>query len=231
MIDISNVHIAGFVPAVKGIRNSFQSYDKSDTDFDNVSVRERYADEEDEDKIDLIIYDGIDIGDNDRKLMSKLIKAGEPHCKFRRMIQVWCDINAPLFWWKQYDTYKVGTVANSESTMHNILDNPFSIDNFTVTDTNEPIWDRVIYAMNVLRDRYLEAKESNDKMLMDIYWRTIIEMLPSGYMQKRTVNLNYSVLAAIYKQRKHHKLNEWLDFCGWIESLPESWIITGRTEE
>lgn len=205
MIDISNVNVAGFIPAIKGIRNSYQSYDKSDTDF------------------------GI-IGDNDKKLMRKLVKAGEPHCKFRRMIQVWADINAPLFWWKQYDTYKVGTVANSESTMHNILDNPFSIDNFTVTDTNEPIWDRIIYSMNGLRDRYLEAKESNDRMLMDIYWRTIIEMLPSGYMQKRTVNLNYSVLAGIYKQRKGHKLTEWAEFCEWIESLPESWIITGRTE-
>lgn len=223
MIDIFNTMIAGFVPAIRGMRNSFNSHEKSDTDFYDFSTKYYPVPHED----DPCVLDDINVGINDRKLMNKLVKAGEPHCKFRRMIQVWADIDAPLFWWKQYDTYKVGTVANSESTMHNIIDNPFSIDNFTVTDANEPIWDRVIYAMNGLRDRYLEAKESNDKMLMDIYWRTIIEMLPSGYMQKRTVNLNYSVLAGIYKQRKHHKLNEWLDFCSWIESLPESWIITG----
>ena len=236
MIDISNVRIAGFVPAVKGMRNSFQSYDKSDTDFDNVSVRERYADEEDaedEDKIDLIIYDGIDIGNNDRKLMQKLVKAGEPHCKFRRMIQVWCDINAPLFWWKQYDTYKVGTVANSESTMHNICDKEFTYEDFGIDlkyVNNEDVcmhWYDVIYILNKLRYSYLEAKAKNNNEQAALIQRWIYEILPNAYMQKRTVNLNYSVLSAIYKQRKHHKLNEWLDFCGWIESLPESWIITG----
>lgn len=223
MIDISNTKIAGFVPAIRGMRNSFNSHEKSDTAFYDFETTYYPVPHKD----DPCVLDDINIGEADKKLCMKLIQAKEPHCKFRRMIQVWCDINAPLFWWKQYDTYKVGTVANSESTMHNILDNPFSIDIFTITDTDEPIWDRIIYAMNGLRDRYLEAKESNDKMLMDIYWRTIIEMLPSGYMQKRTVNLNYSVLAGIYHQRKHHKLNEWLDFCEWIETLPESWIITG----
>lgn len=223
MIDITNIVIAGFVPALRGMRNSFDSHDKSDTAFYEFDKTYYPIPHEDAP----CVLDDIDIGEKDRQLATKLIQAGEPHCKFRRMIQVWCDINAPLFWWKQYDTYKVGTTANSESTMHNILDKPFSIDNFTATVITEPIWDRVIYALNGLRDEYLSAKENNDKEVMDICWRTIIEILPSGYMQKRTVNLNYSVLAAMYKQRKHHKLNEWLDFCDWIEKLPHSWMIVG----
>lgn len=208
MIDISNVNVAGFIPAIKGIRNSYQSYDKSDTDF------------------------GI-IGDNDKKLMRKLVKAGEPHCKFRRMIQVWADIDAPLFWWKQYDTYKVGTVANSESTMHNICDKEFTYEDFGINlkyVNNEELcthWYDTIYILNRMRHSYLEAKAKNNNEQAALIQRWIYELLPSAYMQKRTVNLNYSVLAAIYKQRKYHKLNEWLDFCGWIESLPESWIITG----
>jgi hypothetical protein len=208
MIDISNVNVAGFIPAIKGIRNSYQSYDKSDTDF------------------------GI-IGDNDKKLMRKLVKAGEPHCKFRRMIQVWADIDAPLFWWKQYDTYKVGTVANSESTMHNICDREFTYEDFGIDlkyVNNEELcthWYDTIYILNRMRHSYLEAKAKNNNEQAALIQRWIYELLPSAYMQKRTVNLNYSVLAAIYKQRKYHKLNEWLDFCEWIESLPESWIITG----
>ena len=227
MIDISNTMIAGLVPALRGMRNSFNSHDKSDTDFYDFDTKYYPVPHRD----DPCVLDDIYMGEKDRQLATKLIQAGEPHCKFRRMIQVWCDINAPLFWWKQYDTYKVGTVANSESTMHNILDRPFTMDNFTIIDTDEPIWDRIIYALNGMRDRYVRAKADDDKMLMHIYWRTIIEALPSGYMQKRTVNLNYSVLSAIYKQRWCHKLNEWIEFCSWIESLPYSEFITLKLKE
>lgn len=229
MIDISNTMIAGFVPAISGMRNSFNSHEKSDTDFYNFSTKYYPVPHED----DPCVLDDINIGEADKKLCMKLIQAGEPHCKFRRMIQVWCDINAPLFWWKQYDTYKIGTTANSESTMHSICDKEFTYEDFGIDlkyVNNEDVcthWYDTIYILNRMRNSYLEAKAKNNNEQAALIQRWIYELLPSAYMQKRTVNLNYSVLAAIYKQRKYHKLNEWLDFCGWIESLPESWIITG----
>lgn len=229
MIDISNTMIAGFVPAIRGMRNSFNSHEKSDTDFYDFSIKYYPVPHRD----DPYVLDDINIGINDRKLMNKLVKAGEPHCKFRRMIQVWADINAPLFWWKQYDTYKVGTVANSESTMHSICDKEFTYEDFGIDlkyVNNEDActhWYDTLYILNKMRYSYLEVKDEGNNEQAAIIQRWIYEILPNAYMQKRTVNINYSVLAGIYKQRKHHKLNEWLDFCGWIESLPESWIITG----
>lgn len=227
MIDISNTMIAGLVPALNGMRNSFNSHDKSDTDFYDFDTKYYPVPHRD----DPCVLDDINIGENDKKLCMKLAQAGGPHAKFRRMIIAWVDINAPFLWWKEYDTYKIGTTANSESTMHNVLDKPFSIDNFTATDTDEPIWDRIIYALNGLRDRYLEAKADGDKEIMNKCWRTIIETLPSGYMQKRTLCLNYEVLRQIYKYRKNHKLYEWDDMCDWIESLPYSELITLKEDE
>lgn len=246
MIEFSNVDICGFMPALRGVRNNYNSHAKSDTEIkltlgDDDTVIDNIVDSIKYNMSELYqntprnmakLYNfPLLLGENDESLLMRLSKGEGPHAKFRRMIIVWVDIRAPFLWWKEFDTYKIGTTANSESTMHNILDKPFTIDNFTATDTDEPIWDRIIYALNGLRDRYLEAKENGDKEMMDKHWRTIIETLPSGYMQKRTLCLNYEVLRQIYKYRKNHKLYEWRDMCDWIEQLPHSNFITLAEDE
>lgn len=159
----------------------------------------------------------------DQKLMLQLSKAGTSHSKFRRMITVYVDITAPLYWWKEYDTYKVGTVANSCSTMHKIHSKPFELLDFSIEHLRSDILYNVLYntidCLNECREIYLKKKDK-------FWWWQIIQLLPSSYNQKRTLMLNYEVLANIYHDRKNHKLDEWKDFCVMIEKLPNSEIIT-----
>lgn len=171
------------------------------------------------------------LGEKDAELMRKLADLGPVHGKFMRMIVVYVDITAPLYWWKEFDTYKVGTVVNSCSTMHKIADKRFEREDFSVEhlkNCNEQHWmvcaDNIISALNVAREKYLETKDKT-------YWWKMIQLLPSSYNQKRTIKLNYEVLRNIYKYRKGHKLDEWHDFCYWIEGLPYNDIlITGGQE-
>lgn len=216
MIKIENTEVVGWDHAIRGMRNPMNSWDKSDTVYDD-------------------FYDLKKIGDNDLSLMKRLVKAGTDHRKFMRMIAVYCDINAPMYWWKEFDTYKVGTVRNSCSTMHKIYDKAFVVGDFSITTLmhgnligNEDREDlkahykhftNIINSLNNLRDLYLKTHDKK-------YWRCMIEMLPSSYNQKSTVMLNYEVLANMYHSRKNHKLDEWKEFCKWIESLPYSELIT-----
>ena len=163
------------------------------------------------------------IGEADHKLMMGLAKGGPVHAKYRRMIPVFLTINAPLYWWKEFDTYKVGTVCNSCSTMHKIHEKEFTLDDFShehLSLLNIDLLDRTIYVLNVYRHKFLVM---NDKKS----WWQMIQLLPSSYNQKRTIMLNYEVLVNIYHSRKNHKLDEWHTFCEWIESLPHSELITG----
>lgn len=171
------------------------------------------------------------LGDNDHELMMKLRNAGTDHRKFMRMITVYADITAPLYWWKEFDTYKVGTVANSCSTMHKIQAKEFTLDDFshehllnraTIYNgyVSKSVLECVVGALNESRKQFIETKNK-------VYWWQMIQLLPTSYNQKRTVMLNYEVLANLYKSRKNHKLDEWQDFCKWIETLPYSELITG----
>lgn len=221
MIDISNVQVVGWEQAIRGMRNPMNSWDKSDTEYSPIG---NFA----------------NIGFADYELMMKLRNAGTDHRKFMRMIVVYLDINAPLYWWKEFDTYKVGTVANSCSTMHTIHKKEFTIEDFShehLTGETDGLWvnadgrDFMCSALdfcqitcdvlNHYRELYLETKDKK-------YWRQMIQLLPTSYNQKRTVMLNYEVLANIYKSRKNHKLDEWIIFCKWIEHLPYSELITGE---
>ena len=166
---------------------------------------------------------GFFMGENDHKLMMNLAKGGAVHAKYRRMIPVFLTIDAPLYWWKEFDTYKVGTVANSCSTMHKIQAKEFTINDFSaeylIDDYDEALF-TVIDSLNDARSMFLETKNK-------VYWWQMIQLLPTSYNQKRTVLLNYEVLVNIYHSRKNHKLDEWHTFCDWIENLPYSELITG----
>lgn len=202
MITIDNIEVFGFEAAIRGCRNPYNSWDKSDS---------RYRTIVDPDGNEITDYW---IGASDLKLMQSLAKAGNDHGKFARMINVTVDITAPLYWWKEFDTYKVGTVANSCSTMHKIHAKEFTIDDFSHEHCldNNLIW-IVVQELNEWREKYLETKDKK-------YWWQMIQLLPTSYNQKRTVQLNYQVLWSIYKARKNHRLSEWHDFCDWCESLP-----------
>lgn len=215
---------------IRGMRNPMNSWDKSDsvffeTMFDSIPYSQNNK---------VIEIDGNGngtyVGDKDLDLMKRLIKSGTDHRKFMRMIPVYIDITAPLYWWKEFDTYKVGTVANSCSTMHKISEKRFEREDFSIEhihNFSEHHWmvcmDNIISSLNVAREKYLETKDKN-------YWWQMIQLLPSSYNQKRSVMLNYEVLANMYKSRKNHKLDEWRDFCKWIEDLPFSYLITGEGE-
>ena len=239
MIKIENVDVVGWESAIRGMRNPMNSWDKSDSEF-NVSCRvcksEHYRN-----KCDNCLYsDGnILLGNNDLDLMKRLVKAGTDHRKFMRMIVVYADVTAPLYWWKEFDTYKVGTVRNSCSTMHKIQDKEFTIDDFShehLTGETDGLWvnadgrDFMCSALdfcqitcdvlNHYRELYIETKDKK-------YWWQMIQLLPSSYNQKATLMLNYEVLSNMYHSRKAHKLDEWREFCRWIESLPYSEIIVG----
>ena len=198
MIKFENTEVCGIGHAIRGMRNAMNSWDKSDS----------YIDER---------YNTVHIGENDKSLMQRLFNAGTDHRKYLRMITVYADITAPLYWWKEYDTYKVGTTANSCSTMHKLTAKEFTIEDFSFEDcdkwTKDVVCSCIINALNINRLKYLETK---DKKL----WRQMIQLLPTSYNQKRTVMLNYEVLANIYKSRQGHKLKEWHDFIEWIERLP-----------
>lgn len=213
MIKIENTEVYGWEAAIRGMRNPMNSWDKSDTEltistqyFGNVSTRRTE----------------ICIGKKDFALMKTLVEAGTDHRKFLRMVNVTVDITAPLYWWKEFDTYKVGTVRDSCSTMHKITAKEFTIDDFSHEhlfpgeygeETPTDILQYLICALNKFRELYLKSHDKN-------YWWQIIQLLPSSYNQRATVQLNYEVLLNMYHSRKNHKLDEWRTFCEWIESLP-----------
>lgn len=238
MIKIENTETYGWEAAIRGMRNPLNSWAKSDSctkgpfycsDYCCDHVECRFREEM-----------GLAIGPNDYDLMKRLRQSGTDHRKFMRMIMVSVDITAPLYWWKEFDTYKVGTVANSCSTMHKIhakefVEEDFSFEHIYEAEEEYPgDWvtnqvyvetQHIIQALNVARERYLETKDKK-------YWWQLIQLLPTSYNQKRTVTMNYEVLANIYKSRKAHKLDEWREgFCDWIKSLPYSEFITGEFDE
>ena len=252
MILIENAEVMGFEQAIRGMRNPMNSWDKSDSgickggdDGIGCSNCSAFGCEH--------TYDhSFKIGKNDYELMMKLVKGGPVHAKFRRMITVYVDITAPLYWWKEFDTYKVGTVANSCSTMHKIHEKEFTIDDFSHEHliSRDDGWDDftcsmengevVLYncspmdnlqltcnMLNFYRNLYLKESHPDD---VKAYWWQMIQLLPSSYNQKRTVMLNYEVLAGIYEHRKNHKLDEWKEFCKWIEELPWREIITKKNK-
>lgn len=220
MIKIEKTDVYGFEAAIRGMRNPMNSWDKSDIAWE-------YSD----DFKNAIDYDSASgmlkfVGKNNLKLMKQLAKAGTDHRKFMRMITVTLDVTAPLYWWKEYDTYKVGTVANSCSTMHKIHDRPLTLHDFSHEYLEPEATDVmmcVIQSINALREYYCDFKNKAD-------WYQMIQLLPSSYNQKRTIMLNYEVLANIYHSRKNHKLDEWHTFCEWIETLPYSELITGAKQ-
>lgn len=261
-IKIENTEVMGWEAAIRGMRNPMNSWEKSDTIMKSTIYNQEYC----------TPYPVI--GPNDMRLAMQLRNAGPEHAKFLRMIAVTCDITAPLYWWKEFDTYKVGTVANSCSTMHKIMEKPFKLDDFShehllgfieacdlmnelhpmeildneslnldasVYQNKANIWSpsfilvKTIDALNQYRNLYLKVKNNpirdiakKNETLKKIWWQ-VIQLLPSSYNQKRTVFLNYWVLANIYKQRQHHKQDEWrVTFCDWIKSLPYSNLITGN---
>lgn len=240
MIIITNVETYGWEAAIRGMRNPMNSWDKSDSAFGR-NLEIPYS----QNNPTTMLYKyGVEtyIGDKDLDLMKRLRDAGTDHRKFMRMITVSCDITAPLYWWKEFDTYKVGTVENSCSTMHKIQAKEFTLDDFSCEHLfgleDEPfmvavssdgtklsplgLMADVIKMLNGCREKYIETKNKD-------YWWQMIQLLPSSYNQKRTVMLNYEVLANIHKSRKNHKLDEWRDFCDWIEELPYSELITGKS--
>lgn len=238
MLKISNFEVMGWEHAIRGMRNPMNSWEKSDSCTQGYVWCNEFCghpvsgcDKE----------SGLYLGPNDLGLMKRLRNAGTDHRKFMRMITVYLDITAPFYWWKEFDTYKVGTVANSCSTMHKIAEKEFTLEDFSCEHLiNESVTEETIEynptdlwfhghlfntvrMLNNARERYLKTKDKK-------YWWQMIQLLPSSYNQKRTVMLNYEVLANIYKSRRNHKLDEWHTFCNWIEELPYSEIITGYEE-
>lgn len=200
MIRFENTSVYGWKSAIRGMRNPMNSWDKSDSKF--------YV---------------LQIGKNDLNLMKQLIKAGTDHSKFMRMITVTVDITAPLYWWKEFDTYKVGAVRNSCSTMHKIHEKQFELDDFShehLCSNSEKILKKVIEILNIERKNFITSKDK-------FCWWQLIQLLPSSYNQRATVQLNYAVIRNMYHSRKNHKLDEWSQgFTHWIESLPYSELIT-----
>lgn len=232
MIKIENVKVEGFDPAIRGMRNPKNSWDKSDSHV-GLSGDEWSLDP------------GFIIGDADKKLMTTLSKGGPVHAKYRRMIVVWCDITAPTYWWAEFDTYRFGRERNSCSFMHKGTAKPFEIVDFSYDGLDqagtyetfmdvfngdgyeaseflaglERTWENVVGTLNRLRDLYLKTKD-------DRIFQMIRRLLPSGYNIRATIMMNYEVLANTYHWRKHHRLDEWREFCKWAETLPYSWIFT-----
>ena len=219
-----NTDVWGFKHALRGMRNPMNSWNKSDSGY-------AIKDYELHDGEEKIVYDEnkFGIGSNDIDLMQRLIKGGPEHRKFMRQIMVSVDITAPLFWYKEFDTYKIGTTANSTSTMHKLASKPITIDDFEMDDfervkvfDNEPynpddytdeIWDNIIDICETLRQRFVETKDKK-------YWKELIRILPEGYLQTRTVTMNYENLYSIVRQRAGHKLVEWRAFIDWVHTLP-----------
>lgn len=237
MIKIENTEIVGWEAAIRGMRNPLNSWEKSDSKWYSIgiptsnpaAINDKYLSQK------------YCIGDNDLDLMKRLRNAGTDHRKFMRMITVYVDITAPLYWWKEFDTYKVGTVANSCSTMHKIHSKEFTLDDFStehLCKSNIEVLEDLVLELEYWRDKFVnydeyckvvpEFREMYSKK--DCWWQ-LIQLLPSSYNQRRTVMLNYEVLANIYKSRRNHKLDEWHVFCEWIENLPYSELIIGEKVE
>lgn len=235
MIKIENIEIMGWEHAIRGMRNPMNSWEKSDSGIckggDDGIGCENCANQE---YCTHAFNRSWQLGKADHDLMMRLAAGGPTHAKYRRMIMVYVDITAPLYWWKEFDTYKVGTVANSCSTMHKIAAKEFTLDDFShehliVAGLNS--LKRTIEDLNSCREDYLdESIKQNPEWRKEVWWQ-MIQLLPSSYNQKRTVMLNYEVLAGIYPMRKNHKLDEWVDFCKWIETLPYSEIIVGKGDD
>lgn len=220
MIKIENQEVLGFEHAIRGMRNPMNSWDKSDSEWEECDHAEVY-------------YPCVNIGNNDLDLMTRLSKAGTDHRKFMRMIVVYADITAPRYWWTEYDTYKIGTVANSCSTMHKIHEKEFTLDDFShehLDIRTIEVLRNTIKVLNDYRNLYVNYNpddlEINGCPSKKDFWWQMIQLLPQSYNQKRTVMLNYEVLANMYHSRKTHKVTEWVDFCKWIKALPYSEIIT-----
>lgn len=245
MLKISNFEVLGWEHAIRGMRNPMNSWEKSDSCTQGYVWCNEFCghpvsgcDKE----------SGLYLGPNDLNLMKRLRNAGTDHRKFMRMIAVYVDLTGPLYWWKEFDTYKVGTVANSCSTMHKIAEKEFTLKDFSIDQLCHNAFDisgiidvfgdgdgkemmapiriieMTIEMLNAMRKQYLETRDKR-------YWWQMIQLLPSSYNQKRTIMLNYEVLVNIYKSRRNHKLDEWHTFCDWIEELPYSELITGYEEE
>ena len=208
MIKIENTEVIGWEAAIRGMRNPMNSWEKSDSYMWESSG-------------------WFEVGKNDLDLMTRLCNAGTDHRKFMRMITVYMDITAPLYWWKEFDTYKVGTVANSCSTMHKIADKEFTLEDFS-HEHLENSWlshlKKTIKLLNEARDAYHWCNTDAKKE----WWWQMIQLLPSSYNQRRTVMLNYEVLANIYKSRKNHRLDEWRDFCETIKNFAIQWTDNGE---
>lgn len=248
MLKIENTEVVGFEAAIRGMRNPMNSWDKSDSCTKGFVWCNEFCGK----PIDGCDKEsGLYLGLNDHDLMMRLRNAGTDHRKFMRMIVVYLDITAPLYWWKEFDTYKVGTVANSCSTMHKIADKEFDVNDFSHEHIEELHGDeynmsydwllRTADILNYYRKKYHTASEKLSTDITDaerkhtlaqqkLFWWQMIQLLPSSYNQKRTVMLNYEVLANMYKSRYNHKLDEWHTFCDWIERLPYSELITGKEE-
>ena len=213
---------------IRGMRNPMNSWNKSDSEFEYITYN-----------AELEAYDCtpiVHIGDDDMTLMEKLVSAGTDHRKFMRMIPVHMDITAPLYWWKEYDTYKVGTVANSCSTMHKIHERPLTLVDFShdhLTSSAKYRLADTILAINDYREIYINWDNESEYVHKEFdferknVWWQMIQLLPSSFNQKRTVMLNYEVLWNMYHARKHHKLDEWVELCKRIKGLPYSELITG----
>lgn len=206
MIEITNTEVVGWEHAIRGLRNPLESWSKSD------SHRGSWIEEHCE----------FVVGEKDLELMKRLVRSGTDHSKFMRMITVYCDINAPRYWWTEFDTYKVGTVRNSCSTMHKIHAKEFTLDDFSTDGLIDFSWNRLddlIEHLNIHREKFIDTGNKE-------YWWQMIQLLPQSYNQKSTVMLNYQVLRNMYHSRKNHKLDEWKEFCKWIETLPYAELIT-----
>mgnify|MGYP001033958910 CR=1 FL=1 len=233
MLKIENTEVVGWEHAIRGMRNPMNSWGKSDSGYCD-TIGDKFG--------DIIKPENYRLGPNDFDLMSRLRNAGTDHRKFMRMITVYLDITAPLYWWKEFDTYKVGTVANSCSTMHKIAAKKFTLDDFShehLCDDELALLEEVIARLNMNRivfiakndkqvDRYTVMSDECYAKYKKTLWWQMIQLLPSSYNQKRTVMLNYEVLANMYKSRRNHKLDEWHTLCDWIENLPYSELITGE---
>ena len=247
MIKLENTEVLGWEHAIRGMRNPMNSWEKSDS-FKVIDGCENKSNCRECEHWNVFRCENI--GPNDHDLMMRLAKGGPVHAKYRRMIAVYVDITAPLYWWKEFDTYKVGTVANSCSTMHKVAAKEFTLEDFSCEHLMDnamadafqqksplDIFYATIDMLNLCRRKYLETKskpmknEQARKELMKKYWWQMIQLLPTSYNQKRTVMLNYEVLAGIYPSRKNHKLDEWHTFCDWIEDLPYSEIIVGERSD
>lgn len=212
MIKIEDVDVFGFRKAIKGMRNAMNSWDKSDSYF----------------QMQCSFYAGCEeteycnyIGEKDMELAKRLIKAGSSDRKFMRMIHVQADVIAPLYWWKEYDTYKVGTTANSCSTMHTIHKKELTLEDFSLNHlTSADGTTEMLHIIDFINDQIKSYNRENEAMFKKNYWWNIIQTLPSSFNQMRTIDIDYETLFSIYHQRKNHKLDEWVTFCKWIENLP-----------